>query len=40
MSEGQDKEGGFIETNSSEYSISRSKMQGLFESGFASHTIN
>ena len=40
VSEGRDKKGGFVETNSSEYSISRSKMQGIFESGFASHTIN
>ena len=39
MSERQDKKGGFVETNSSEYSTSKSKMQGIFESGFASHTI-
>ena len=36
--EGRDKKGGFVEMNSSKYSISKSKMQGIFESGFASHT--
>ena len=39
VSEGQNKKGGFVETNSSEYCISTSKMQGIFESDFASRTI-
>ena len=39
VSEGRDKKGRFVETNSSEYSISKSKMQVIFESGFNSHTI-
>ena len=38
VSEGRDKIGGFVEMNSSEYFILKSKMQGIFESGFASHT--
>ena len=37
--EGRDKKRGFVETNSSKYSISKSKIQGIFESGIASHTI-
>ena len=37
--EGRDKKGAFVETNSSKYSISKSKIQGIFESGLASHTI-
>ena len=40
MWEGQNKKGGFIETNSNKYSISQSKMQGIFEPGFASYRIN
>ena len=40
MSEGGDKKGEFVETNLSSYSISKSKMQGIFEPGFASHRIN
>ena len=39
LSEGRDEKGGFVETNSSEYTISKSKMQGIFEPGFASHRI-
>ena len=39
VSEGRDRKGGFVETNSSEYSISKSKMQCIFEPGFASHMI-
>ena len=37
--EGRDKKGRFLETNLSEYSISKTKMQGIFESGLASHRI-
>ena len=40
MSQRRNKKGGFVETNSNEYSISKSKMQGIFEPGFASHRIN
>ena len=40
VSEGRDKKVGFVETNLSENSISRSKMQGIFESHFAGHTIH
>ena len=39
VSEGRDKKGGFVETNSSEYSISKSKLEGNFKPGFASHRI-
>ena len=39
MSEGRDKKGGIVETNPSEYSISKSKIQGIFEPGFVSHRI-
>ena len=39
LSEGRDKKVGFVETNSSKYSISKSKMQGIFEPDFASHRI-
>ena len=39
VSEGRDKKGGFVETHSSEYSISKSKMQDIFEIGLASHRI-
>ena len=39
VSEGRDKKGGFVETNSSKYSISKSKIQSIFEPGFASHRI-
>ena len=35
-SEGRDKKGGFLETNSSEYSFSESKMQGIFKPCFVS----
>ena len=34
-SEGWDKKGGFEKTNSSKYSISKSKTQGIFKPGFA-----
>ena len=41
VTEGRDKKGGFAETNSSEYCISKSKMEGNnFKPGFASHRIN
>ena len=36
MSEGRDEKGGLVEKNLSEYSISKSKMQGIFESSFVS----
>ena len=39
MSEGRDKKGGFLETKSSKYSISKSKMQDIFEPRLASHKI-
>ena len=39
VSEGRDKKGEFVETNSNAYSISKSKMQGIFEPSFASHRI-
>ena len=39
MSEGRDKKGRFVKATSSEYSISKSKMQGNFEPGFDSHRI-
>ena len=39
MLERRDKKSGFTETNSSEYSISQSKVQGIFEPRFASHRI-
>ena len=39
VSEGRNKKGEFVETNSSEYYISKSKMQGIFEPGFANRRI-
>ena len=39
VSEGRDKKGEFVETNSSAYSIPKSKMQGILEPGFADHRI-
>ena len=39
MLEGRNKKGRFAETNPSEYFISKSKMQDIFEPGFASHRI-
>ena len=36
ISEGRDKKRGFLETNSSEYSFSKSKMQGIFKPCFVS----
>ena len=39
MSEGRDKKGELIETNSSAHSISKSKMQSIFEPDFAIHRI-
>ena len=39
VSEGRDKKGEFVETNSSECYISESEMQGIFEPSFASHRI-
>ena len=40
VTEGRDKKQGFVETNSRQYSISKSKMQGVFEPGLANHRIN
>ena len=39
MTEGQDKKGEFLETNSSEYSISKSKTQGIFDPRITKHRI-
>ena len=39
MAEEWDKKAGFVEINSSEYSISKSKMKDAFELGLASHRI-
>ena len=39
MLEGRDKKGEFVETNSSEYSISKIKIQVMFETAFASHRV-
>ena len=35
--EGRDKKGGSLEANSSEYSVSKSKMQVVFYPGFVGH---
>ena len=39
VSEGRDKKGGFLETNSREYSISKRKIQDTFELSFGSLKI-